>query len=125
MALLLVDVMTFGHRLKDLRERLGLSQGDLADQLDVSRATISLWERDMVVSLPPGTINQLADVLQTPVTDLLRAAGYAVESSGLTEDEAELLALYRRISTDDRWRAPLLLRALTPPPAPRHRRGPR
>ena len=37
----------FGERIFDLRNRNNMSQGDLADKLDVSRQTISKWENNM------------------------------------------------------------------------------
>ncbi|MBQ7296334.1 MAG: helix-turn-helix transcriptional regulator [Clostridia bacterium] len=37
----------FGERIYDLRNRNNMSQGDLADKLDVSRQTISKWENNM------------------------------------------------------------------------------
>ena len=37
----------FGERIYDLRNRNNMSQGDLADRLDVSRQTISKWENNM------------------------------------------------------------------------------
>ena len=37
----------FGERIYNLRNRNNMSQGDLADRLDVSRQTISKWENNM------------------------------------------------------------------------------
>ena len=37
----------FGERIYNLRNRNNMSQGDLADKLDVSRQTISKWENNM------------------------------------------------------------------------------
>lgn len=36
--------MNFGENLQNLRKLRNLSQEDLADQMDVSRQTISKWE---------------------------------------------------------------------------------
>lgn len=38
--------MTFGEKIQKLRKEVGLSQEELAYQLDVSRQAISKWERD-------------------------------------------------------------------------------
>lgn len=40
--------MKFGNKLIELREQRGLSQEELADELRVSRQTISNWENDKV-----------------------------------------------------------------------------
>ena len=37
--------MTIGEKLQKLRAREGLSQDQLAEQLDVSRQAVSKWER--------------------------------------------------------------------------------
>ena len=58
--------MTLGKRIKKLRKQKKLSQEQLAELLDVSESTVSLWERDIVV---PTTINffELAEALETDV----------------------------------------------------------
>lgn len=37
--------MTFGEKVKQVREKLNLSQEELAKELGVSFATINLWEK--------------------------------------------------------------------------------
>ena len=43
-------VHTFPERLKDLRDRLGYTQSDLAKKLSVTRASVNAWE--MGISAP-------------------------------------------------------------------------
>lgn len=38
--------MTFGEKIQKLRKETGLSQEELADQMNVSRQAVSKWERD-------------------------------------------------------------------------------
>lgn len=38
---------TFGAKLKELRERAGLSQSELADRAGLSQRAISNWEADL------------------------------------------------------------------------------
>ena len=38
--------MTFGEKLQSLRQKAGMSQDALAEQLNVSRQAVSRWERD-------------------------------------------------------------------------------
>ena len=41
---------TFPERLKDLRDRLGFTQSDLAKKLSITRASVNAWE--MGISAP-------------------------------------------------------------------------
>ena len=58
--------MSIGERIISLRKAEGLSQGQLASLLDVSRQAVSKWENDQSA---PDTLKliQLADVLKTDV----------------------------------------------------------
>lgn len=58
--------MAIGERISELRRERGLSQAQLAKQLDVSRQAVSKWENDLAA---PDTIKliQLADFLDTDV----------------------------------------------------------
>ena len=58
--------MSMGERISTLRTEKGMSQGQLAQALDVSRQAISKWENDQS---SPDTIHliQLADILDTEV----------------------------------------------------------
>ena len=38
--------MTLGNRIQQLRKEHNMSQGDLADALDISRQSVSKWETD-------------------------------------------------------------------------------
>lgn len=61
--------MSIGERISDLRREKKLSQGQLAEALDVSRQAISKWENDQS---SPDTLHlvKLADVLDTEVAYL-------------------------------------------------------
>lgn len=60
----------FSSNLKRYRKRAALSQEQLAEQLDVTRQTVSSWERDN--SYPDlDLLVRLADVLKVSPNDLL------------------------------------------------------
>ena len=40
----IIDIELIGKRIKEIREKKGLSQDKLADMLDTSQGTISSWE---------------------------------------------------------------------------------
>ena len=58
--------MSIGERISQLRTQQNISQGQLADMLEVSRQAVSKWENDLS---SPDTIRliKLADVLGTDV----------------------------------------------------------
>lgn len=58
--------MSIGERIADLRKAQNLSQGQLADALDISRQAVSKWENDQA---SPDTLKliKLAEVLNTEV----------------------------------------------------------
>lgn len=58
--------MSIGERITELRKQQNISQGQLAQALDVTRQAVSKWENDLS---SPDTIKliQLAEVLDTDV----------------------------------------------------------
>lgn len=58
--------MSIGERIAGLRKARNLSQGQLADALDISRQAVSKWENDQA---SPDTLKlvKLAEVLDTEV----------------------------------------------------------
>ena len=64
--------MTIGEKLQKLRAREGLSQDQLAEQLDVSRQAVSKWERDEAVPEAEKLL-RVADRFGVTVDSLLRA----------------------------------------------------
>ncbi len=61
----------FGERIYNLRNRNNMSQGDLADRLDVSRQTISKWENNMC--LPEAEkLLQLSEIFGVSVDYILK-----------------------------------------------------
>ena len=63
--------MTFGEKVRNERNRLGLSQDELAEKIGVTRRVISSYENDS--SCPRGTerYNKLADALGVNINYLL------------------------------------------------------
>ena len=62
---------SIGERIYDLRNRNNMSQGNLADKLDVSRQTISKWENNMC--LPEAEkLLQLSEIFGVSVDYILK-----------------------------------------------------
>lgn len=62
--------MDFAQKLRQMREKSGLTQGDLADKLDVSRPAVSSWESGKIRPRL-NKLQQLADLFNTTVADLM------------------------------------------------------
>jgi transcriptional regulator with XRE-family HTH domain len=61
---------TFGARLAQLRERVGISQLQLAQKLGVTQQAVALWERK--TNAPRSdTLTKLAQALQVTIEELL------------------------------------------------------
>ena len=107
--------MTLGQNICRLRTERGLSQGDLADALDVSRQSISKWETD--ASIPElEKLLRLSELFHITLDELVKGPGGSVETpppapepSAAKEDapwqpEAELLrALDRGVNRTVGW----------------------
>lgn len=63
--------MTFGEKLQALRQKAGMSQDTLAEQLNVSRQAVSRWERDETMPETEKVV-ALADIFGVTTDYLLR-----------------------------------------------------
>jgi transcriptional regulator with XRE-family HTH domain len=90
-----------GGRLRTARRSAGLTQKQLADQLNVESITVSRWERGVTQpSLP--RLRRIAEITETTVSDLVRApdaaTSHAVELAALREELAETRELVDRVA---------------------------
>lgn len=65
--------MTFGEKLQNLRQKAGMSQDALAEQLNVSRQAVSRWERDETMPETEKVV-LIADLFGVSTDYLLRRA---------------------------------------------------
>ena len=71
--------MTLGQNICRLRTKRGLSQGDLADALDVSRQSISKWETD--ASIPElEKLLRLSELFHITLDELVKGPDGSVET---------------------------------------------
>lgn len=61
----------FGERIYKLRNRNNMSQGDLADKLDVSRQTVSKWENNMCMPEAEKLL-QLSEIFRVSIDYILK-----------------------------------------------------
>ena len=78
------------ERIKNLRIEKGLRQIDLANELSVSKSTVSLWERG---SVKPefGTLETMADYFNVPLAYLLGSSDDRMPKV-LTDEELDDMA---------------------------------
>lgn len=123
-----MEQKNLGQRLKDERNRLGLSQQGLADYLSVAKATIQNWEGagGRETQIPADKLETCAKrgmdvqyvLTGTRSTNLDRVAEetgtYKVEKGvgTLSREEEVLVEKYRHLKPGDRTRAQAIFDAL-------------
>ena len=55
--------MTIGERLKQSREKMGMSQVDLATKLNISKQSLYKYENDIITNIPSDKIEEAASIL--------------------------------------------------------------
>ncbi|WP_226780445.1 helix-turn-helix domain-containing protein [Oceaniglobus trochenteri] len=97
------EAATFGDRLADARQALGMSQEDLARRVGVKPGTLAKWENDL--SEPRANrLNILSGLLNVSLRWLLTGEGEGLSGPGetaeLPEDISEILTELRQTRTD-------------------------
>ena len=83
--------MTLGETIRSIRTEKGMSQGDLADALDVSRQSVSKWETD--ASVPElDKLVKMCDLFGVTADDLIRPEREAAEASPSLQTEQTISA---------------------------------
>ena len=92
---------TIGERVKYLRERRGLTQVQLAQQVGISQGSLSLIERNKTEVPAGSTLASLCKVLRTTPDFLIAGAGDpdSIESA---MQEHELVFLWRELPEEAR-----------------------
>ena len=81
----------FPSRIKGLREKMGMTQSELAKKLNLSRAAVNSWEMGLSAPSTPFIV-ELAHLFHV-ATDYLLGMNecLAIRTDGLTEQEIGLL----------------------------------
>lgn len=99
-------VNTLGERIVFLREKRGISQKELAEQLGITAASLSRYENNIYD--PKGAIlTSLCNLLHTNADYLLGLTDNyhgREETFSLSAKELDVLELYRSLSPEDRIR---------------------
>lgn len=54
--------MTVGERIKELRTKLGMSQVDFADKINVSKQTLYKYENNIITNIPSDKVEEAARI---------------------------------------------------------------
>ncbi len=76
--------MTIGDRIKEAREKLDISQSELARRLNTTKQTIYKYENNIITNIPRDKIEKLASILDTTPPYLM----------GWVETEERLVSFY-------------------------------
>ena len=95
--------MSFGTRLKEKREALGITQPQLAEMLNVSKGAIGNWETD--VNSPRATLlYDLFDILHCDANYLFQDETRELYENEASPEEFENIGLLQNIPrTEQSW----------------------
>lgn len=88
-----MDMVNFGNKLKALRTEAGMTQSDLADKLNITKAVISYYElRERTPS--PDVIIRLAEIFHVSTDYLLGVDNKKmIDVSDLSEEDMRFLLI--------------------------------
>jgi transcriptional regulator with XRE-family HTH domain len=89
--------MSFSKRLKELREKKGLSQEQLAEKLDIPRTSVNHYENDEDRMPRQNRLNQIADFFGVSVDYLIGRA----DTRELNESEKGFLSDIDQLSIEE------------------------
>ncbi len=82
--------MNVGKRIKEAREKLGLSADDLASALGVDRSTVYRYEGSYIEKLPTKILEPLSKILKTTPSELM---GWESEDDSVASDLKTILTI--------------------------------
>ena len=98
--------MTKGDRIKRLREISGLTQEEMAKQLNTTKQTISKYENDIVTNIPSDRIEAMAKLLNTSPEYILGWPNSSQKREAILSDDPnekkkdEIRRLFDQMSPD-------------------------
>ncbi|WP_102107554.1 helix-turn-helix domain-containing protein [Oceaniglobus roseus] len=97
------DTATFGDRLADAREHVGMSQEDLARRLGVKLKTLTAWENDMAEPRA-NKLSMLSGLLNVSLRWLMTGEGDGLphpdDARTMPEDVNKILTELRQTQSD-------------------------
>ena len=95
--------MTMGDRIKQLREKNGMTQEELGEYLGVQKSAIRKYEKGSVENIKRTSIKKMADLFKVSPAYLMCFDEPKEEAStSLTEEQQNALDLYSQLDPIDR-----------------------
>lgn len=96
--------MNIGQRIRELREKSGLTQEQLASQIKTTKQTIYKYEQGIITNIPSDRLESIAGVFGVKPTYLVgwEDAEPAPVEESYTEEELELIRVYRSLNEEGR-----------------------
>lgn len=111
--------MHLGNKIREIREQLGITQGQLAVQANVSQGYLSQLENGEVKNPSAGVLLRVATAMHIEPDDLFEAAGYPtvrtlkqLYSEYQSNIDPDLLRYLGRLSRDKQRRLLFLLEGM-------------
>lgn len=89
-----------GQKLKEMRNKLSLTQRQVAEYVGVTEATVSRWESGEIDNMRRDKIARLAEILK--ISPLLIMGIEVAEYSPENHEESKLIASYRGLNNFNR-----------------------
>lgn len=86
--------MEIGHKIKSLRESIGMTQSELAQVIQSTKQTIFKYENGIITNIPMDKLEKIANVLD--VTPAYLMGWDDVEEDNFTQDEIKIIHTLRQ-----------------------------
>lgn len=106
--------MTVGERIKEIRNKIGMSQVDFADKINVSKQTLYKYENNIITNIPSDKIEAAAQLGNVAPSYLM---GWDEDNAGVKlvdESDEDLLIIQRernKMSPKERTKLMNILKA--------------
>lgn len=95
--------MTTGERIRYYRKLNNMTMVELAQKIGVQHSAIYKYETGKVTNIPIGNINKMAYVFGVPARELVDwMSDDPSDCFYVSNDEKKLIALYRRLTEENR-----------------------
>lgn len=105
--------MTVGERLKELREKLGISQVDFATKINVSKQTLYKYENNIITNIPSDKIEAAAKIGNVSPAYLMGWSDASEKNqnaeANFSKSEISFLKRYRSLDSDGQKHVDIIL----------------